>query len=72
MTPRIAGLLLVAIALAGCSKEEKKAEAASLKPAEPLAIKTAVAETRKIDKAISVTGSLNPDETVTSSFEVRR
>src|SRR5258705_8546937 len=70
MTPRIAGLLLAAIALAGCSKEEKKAEAASLKPAEPLAIKTALAETRKIDKAISVTGSLNPDETVTSSFEV--
>jgi len=33
-------------------------------------VKTVVAETRQIDKAISVTGSLIPDETVTSSFEV--
>ena len=72
MTLRIAGLLTLALLLAGCSNNEPKAEASSstLKPAEPLSVKTAVVETRQIDKAISVTGSLIPDETVTSSFEV--
>jgi RND family efflux transporter MFP subunit len=69
MTSRFCGLILLAIALAGCSKEEKKAEAASVKQAEPLAVKTAMAETRQIDKSISVTGSLMADESVTSSFE---
>jgi RND family efflux transporter MFP subunit len=69
MNARNAVLLVAVLALAGCSKEDKKAEASS-KPVEPLAVKTAVAETRQIDKAISVTGSLIPDETVTASFEV--
>lgn len=71
MTLRIAGLLTLALLLAGCSNNGPKAEVPStLKPAEPLSVKTAVVETRQIDKAISVTGSLIPDETVTSSFEV--
>jgi len=70
MKLRIAGLLTIALVLAGCSKNEPKAEASSTKAPEPLSVKTVVAETRQIDKAISVTGSLIPDETVTSSFEV--
>ena len=35
-----------------------------------MTVKTAVAEARQMDKAIYVTGSLNPDETVSVSFEV--
>lgn len=69
MNARTAGLLIALVFLAACGKEEKKAEASS-KPAEPVAVRTAVAETRTIDKSISVTGSLIPDETVTASFEV--
>jgi RND family efflux transporter MFP subunit len=56
--------------LAGCSREQKTAEAASTKQPEPLEIRTAAVETRKIDKAISVTGALHPDETVSISAEV--
>ncbi|MEO8128308.1 MAG: efflux RND transporter periplasmic adaptor subunit, partial [Bryobacteraceae bacterium] len=70
MKLRIAGLLAFVLILGSCSKNEPKAEAASAKAPEPIPVKTAVAETRQIDKAISVTGSLIPDETVTSSFEV--
>lgn len=57
--------------LAGCSRQERKAqvEAASKGP-EPLAVKMAVAETRRVEKAISVTGSLQPDEMVSLSSEV--
>ena len=62
----VAGIAL----LAGCSKQEKKAEAAS-KPPEPFSVKTALAEKRQLDRIVSVTGSLNPDETVTMSFEVQ-
>src|SRR3954469_1882364 len=61
---------LARVLMTGCSKEEKKAEAASTKPVEPLDVQTVRAETRQIDRNISVTGSLNPDETVTMSFEV--
>lgn len=71
MILRIAGIATLALVLTNCSKDETKAQAASsAKLAEPLSVKTAVVETRQIDKAISVTGSLIPDETVTSSFEV--
>src|SRR4051794_7615978 len=70
MTPRTVVLVALALILAACGKEEKKVDASSVKPPEALAVKTAAAETRQIDKSISVTGSLIPDETVTSSFEV--
>lgn len=71
MILRIAGIATLALVLTNCSKDETKAQASSsAKLAEPLSVKTAVVETRQIDKAISVTGSLIPDETVTSSFEV--
>ncbi len=70
MTPRSLILLLAGLMLAGCSKNEKTAEAASTKEPEPLEIRSAVVETRKMDKSISVTGALHPDETVSVSAEV--
>ena len=66
----IAGIVAAAVVAAGCAKQERKAEAASKAP-EALAIKTAVAEQRQLDRIVSVTGSLLPDETVTMSFEVQ-
>jgi RND family efflux transporter MFP subunit len=59
-----------ALFVAGCSRQERKAEAAT-KPPEPIAVKTSTAELRQFDKIVSVTGSLLPDETVTMSFEVQ-
>jgi membrane fusion protein, multidrug efflux system len=55
---------------AACSNQgsQKQVEAA-VKP-EPLVIRVAAAETRRVDKAISVIGSLNPDESVNVSAEV--
>jgi RND family efflux transporter MFP subunit len=63
----LAGTMLIA----GCSKSSKQTavEAASKAP-EPLAVRTAAAEGRTIDRAVAVTGSLAPDETVTVSSEV--
>jgi RND family efflux transporter MFP subunit len=55
--------------LSACSKEDKKTVEAARKPDLPV-VKTAVAASRRVDKTISVTGSLNPDETVNVSFEV--
>lgn len=64
------GVILSALLLAGCSGGQKKAEAASAKPAEPLAIQTVAAQSRLLDRTLSVTGSLEPDETVSVSSEV--
>jgi RND family efflux transporter MFP subunit len=63
-------LLSVLILETACSNQtpQKKVEAAA-KP-EPLAVRVAPAETRRIDKTISVIGSLNPDESVNVSAEV--
>ncbi|MDX2149169.1 MAG: efflux RND transporter periplasmic adaptor subunit [Bryobacteraceae bacterium] len=63
-------LTLVALILAGCSRQsaEKKVEAA--KPPEPVSILTAAAEARTVERSLAVTGSLHPDETVTVSSEV--
>jgi RND family efflux transporter MFP subunit len=64
-------ILIAALALAGCSKDaSRKQVAASGVPAPPSEVRAAVAEIRKTEKAISVTGSLHPDETVTVSAEV--
>lgn len=57
----------------GCSKQAQQgaAEAASRAQAqEPLSIRVATAQTRKLSRTISVTGSLGADETVTVSAEV--
>jgi RND family efflux transporter MFP subunit len=61
-------LISVFLTLAGCSKQTVEVKAA--KPAAPLAVRVAAAETRKVEKTISVTGSLQPDETVNVSAEV--
>jgi outer membrane murein-binding lipoprotein Lpp len=55
-------LLLMVIALTGCSREQKQAEAASKAP-EPLAVQTMAARSRVVDRSMQVTGSLMPDET---------
>jgi RND family efflux transporter MFP subunit len=57
--------------LAACSRTADQQQVqASSKPAEPLAVQVAQAEARHVERTISVTGSLHPDETVTVSSEV--
>lgn len=64
-------LLSMFLILSACSKKEAK-PAADAKPAtaEPIAVRTAAAVERTIERSISVTGALLPDETVTVSAEV--
>lgn len=61
--------LLLLAACAGKEEQKKSAAAAAAKP-EPVAVETAAAETRRTDKAILVTGSLLPDDSVTIVSEV--
>ena len=61
--------------LAACNKQdpkaaEAKAAAAAAKAAEPVTVKTATAVERTAERAIAVTGTLLPDETVTVATEV--
>lgn len=63
-------VVIAGLVLGGCSRQEKKAEAASTKQPEPVEIQTASAELRKLDRTISVTGALHPDEIVSVSAEV--
>jgi RND family efflux transporter MFP subunit len=71
MTSRIYALLILLIAaLAGCSRSGKNQVEAATKAPEPIAVNVATAEARTLEKAISVTGSLNPDESVTVASEV--
>jgi RND family efflux transporter MFP subunit len=64
--------LLSAVLTVGCGKRSQMdVEAASkAKAAEPVAIRVATAESRKLGRSVSVTGSLQPDETVSVSAEV--
>jgi RND family efflux transporter MFP subunit len=66
----IAAALLLSITGCGGKSEVKAASSAAPKAADPLPVTSAAAESRKIDRVISVTGSLNPDETVTINSEV--
>ena len=61
-----------AAATISCAKkpDPKIAEAASQRAPDVLPVTASTAELRKIDRVISVTGSLNPDETVTINSEV--
>jgi RND family efflux transporter MFP subunit len=65
-------LALLLAAAVGCAKkpDPKIAEAASKKAPDALPVTAQMAELRKIDRVISVTGSLNPDEMVTVNSEV--
>ncbi len=71
MKRAVCTLLPAVLLLAACAKKDKPAvEAASTAAPDPVAIRTAPAESRSIDRTVSVTGTLNPDETVTVSSEV--
>ena len=61
-------LFLCLAALAGC-RGRQEVQAATKAP-DPISVNVAAAELRTLEKAISVTGSLNPDETVTIASEV--
>lgn len=70
MRRRVAWLPLAALAV-GCSRQPQEAAAvAPAKAPDPIPVETAKAEARRVNRAIAVTGSLHPDETVTVSFEV--
>jgi RND family efflux transporter MFP subunit len=62
-------LLAASLVVAGCGKQEEKAEASTKAP-EPPVVQIVQAQTRVLDRTIFVTGSLHPDETVTVSAEV--
>ena len=70
MNARILVVLAAGLVMAGCSGKEEHAEAATTKTPEPIEVRTAAAETRKLDKTIAVTGSLHPDESVSVGAEV--
>lgn len=66
-------LVLLALLGTACGKQDPKttqAKAATKAEAAPIAVRTAVAEERTVERSIAATGSLLPDETVTVSTEV--
>lgn len=66
----ITGLTASLFALTACGgKEETTAKAAS-RPAAPIAVRTALAQERTVERSIRVTGSLLADDTTTVSCEV--
>lgn len=72
----VSGFAAVALGLGvtgGCSsrapQQQPVSAAAAAKPA-PVAIKTVAAETRQVERAMNITGSLEPDETVSVTAEV--
>jgi RND family efflux transporter MFP subunit len=63
--------LAPALFAAGCSRQPQEAAAKGAnKTPDPVVVQVAKAETRRVDRTISVTGSLHPEETVTVSSEV--
>lgn len=66
-------ILLTFALLTACSKQDAKtntAQAASTVAPAPIAIKTAATVARSLERSITATGTLHPDETVTVSTEV--
>ena len=63
-------VVIVFLSVLGCAKKPVIDSAAAGNKPDPLLVQTAAAQTRRIDRSISVTGSLIPDETVNVSFEV--
>ena len=60
-----------ALLLAGCARRGlSEGDAAPKAKADPIAIRVAAAETRQLGSTVSVTGSLQPDESVSVSSEV--
>jgi RND family efflux transporter MFP subunit len=62
--------LLLTLAFSACSKKPEQSVNAASKAPEAIAVKVAVAEARTVERSISVTGALFPDETTTVSSEV--
>lgn len=62
-------VLAIFLGALGCGKDAKVAVQSSAKP-EPIPVLTEQAESRKLEKSISVTGSLNADESVVISPEI--
>ncbi|HYP15135.1 MAG TPA: efflux RND transporter periplasmic adaptor subunit [Bryobacteraceae bacterium] len=69
MKTLLGSLVVVCLGLSGCSPDQKKAEASTNKAPEPIAVQTQAAQLRQVDKTLSVTGALHPDETVQVSSE---
>jgi RND family efflux transporter MFP subunit len=63
-------LIVLPVLIAGCGRKSGPEVQAAAKPAEPPTVKIAAVETRRVEKSISVTGSLMADESVNLSFEV--
>lgn len=63
--------LALACLLIGCSKPDKTGHVQAAKLPEAIPVRTSAAAVRHIDRTIFVTGSLNPDESVTVSSEVQ-
>lgn len=61
--------MIAAFVSVGCGKKTENTVKADKGP-EPIAVRTALAEERSIEKSIMVTGSLMPDESTTVSAEV--
>jgi RND family efflux transporter MFP subunit len=70
-SPVLAFFSLALLLIAGCSRGPRQSEvqAASRKP-QPLTVAVASAQTRQLERTISVTGSLIADESVTISPEI--
>lgn len=66
----IACVIASLILLSGCSRQAPKDQVEAAAKPEPLQVRIAAAETRRVDKSISIIGSLNPDESVNVSAEV--
>jgi RND family efflux transporter MFP subunit len=69
MKTQLLGVVLISL-LAACGKRIDQTPVQAAATSEPLAVRVAKAETRTVDRAIYVTGSLHPDETVNVSAEV--
>ncbi|MFZ5928976.1 MAG: efflux RND transporter periplasmic adaptor subunit [Acidobacteriota bacterium] len=63
-------LLAALLFLGGCEGRKETTAKAASRPAAPIAVRTAVAQERTVERAIMVTGSLLPDDTTTVSCEV--
>ena len=70
MNARILLVVTAGLVVAGCSSKQEQAEAATTKTPAPVEVRSAAAQSRKLDKAIAVTGSLHPDKSVSVGAEV--
>jgi RND family efflux transporter MFP subunit len=63
-------VLVAVVMAAGCGVQSAGEQVSAVAVKEPLAVKTAGVESRTVERSISVTGSLQPDETTTISNEI--